>query len=261
MAGGITCSRVELVALVGLLDGKAVIGIDDPLRGLSRTDTDKALVKAREGLERRQYLRMAPDGFIELDRGAANIIKVVAQPERSYYAYVIHGAAALSPIESGTRRVFHVRGNLAAEVTDAAEAVTVNPLAGRVAIATEVVDFWRITNQRPAGVERATLAQKALHDATRLAHEQGAQATLTALREAGLPPGAAAALTETLVNQVANGALIAFSIANQRPTATIGFLEGHHGLWRMRISADQVTLEPTTAPALARLVRDFLKSA
>ncbi|HET6318017.1 MAG TPA: hypothetical protein VFG86_16300, partial [Chloroflexota bacterium] len=255
MAGGITCSGVELVALVGLLDGKAVIGIEDPLRGLSRTETDKALVKAREALERRQYLRMASDGFIELDKRVAELVQVVAKPDRSYYAYVIRGAEPLSPIESGTRRVFHARGNLGAEVIDAAEA-TVRRLRGRDAIASTVVEFWHITNQPPAGAERATLSQQALHDATRLALEQGSEATLTALRDAGLLPRAAATLADTLVSPIANGALIAFSLSNQRQTATIGFLEGQNGLWRMRTTAGQVTLEATTAPALARLVRD-----
>jgi uncharacterized NAD-dependent epimerase/dehydratase family protein len=142
-----------------------------------------------------------------------------------------------------------------------ADGATVNPLKGRDAIATEVGAFWGIRNQQSAGAERATLSQKSLHEATRIAQTQGHGACLTALREAGLLPRAAATLADTLVSPVANGALIAFSLSNQRETATIGFLEGQNGLWRMRTTPDQVTLEPTTAPALARLVRDFLKKA
>jgi len=259
-SAAITCTRTELVALVGLLEGTAVHGIEDPLRGLSEREIDTALVKAREGLERRHYLRLAADGFIELDGGVASVVQVVAHPERSYFVYLTHGSAR-DPIEAGTRRVFHVKGDLAVEVADGDEPM-LTALDGRDGIATAVTRFWHVEDQPAAGSERVHVAQQALHQAARIAASEGRAACLESLRAAGVPPTAASTLAETLTSPRSNAAVIAFSIeAPAKSTVAIGALEGANGLWRMRAAADEVDLEPTTGAALARLIREFVRTA
>ncbi len=259
----LTCTRSELVALVGLLGGKAVIGIDDPLRGLSSSAVDAAFLSAREGLERRRFLRLAADGFLEISPDVARLAAVVAKPTRSYYADLTKGSA-LDSIEHGTRRVFHVRDGVAVELSDGLSEATVCALAaGRSAIADAVVGFWEVRDQAAAGSERARLSQAALHEAARIGADQGRAAAFEKLRSAGVPPVAADTLAGSLAAARANAALIAFSMdAPPNQTRTIGMLDGGRGLWRLRVPApDQVELEPASGQALARLVHDFVMNA
>jgi hypothetical protein len=264
-AFALACTSTELIYLASLRGGSAIVGIADPLRGRAPHEVEAALLAARASLARRSYLAVEPDGTIALDYDVGRLVDVVARPRRTFFAYQV--ASALDAVETGTRRVFHVRGSLTVEIVadDAAARVEIVPLAGRGAIARAVLDFWMIDAQVAVEGEPAALPQAALRTAARLAASDGAAVAAELLQSEGIGPGAAGPLAATLARPRRNAALLAVEVHGPPGrTVGLGMLEGANGMWRLRPTARQgvayIEVEPCSGPRLAGLIGSFVAS-
>jgi len=251
--------------LAGLRGATALVGINDPLRGRSPEEVASALEEARDTLAARHFLAVEADETIALDFDVARVVDTVARPRRSLFAYLVD-AAATDALETGVRRVFHLRGSLAVELVadDAHERVQLVPLDGRPAIADAVLGFWAVADQ-PAAQDgaAAVIPQQALRRAVAIAAADGAQAAERSLLELEIGPLAARALATTLARPRRNAALLALQHSGlERHTLGIGMLEGDNGLWRLRpMPADAVELTPCSGPQLAEQIRAFVAAA
>jgi hypothetical protein len=245
----LACTSVELVYLAGLRGAQTIVGIDDPLRARTADDAEDALRSAQNALAARGFLALDADGGIVLDYDVARVIDAVAKPRRTLCAYRVR------PVETGARRVFHVRGSLVVELAVALDDVRLVPLAGRAAVAEAVVDFWDVAEQPAVNGEAAILAQQALRIAVRLAAADGAASATDYLQAQGVGAGTAGPLATTLANPRQNAALLAYHVSKS-PSVGMGLLEGINGLWRLRpMAGDAIEVAPCSGPELAELVR------
>ena len=263
-AAAIECTSTELLYLASLRGGQTIIGINDPLRGLSTEDVESALLQARDTLATRRVLALGSDGRITLDYDVARVVDAVARPRHTFFTFEVTASAA-DAVDHGRRRVIHLRGSVAVEVVAEAgrEPVVLVPLAGLWGIGDAVLAFWAVADQTPArGGQRTTITQRAMHAAAREAAQHGAAHTASLLLDAGAGEPAARALAETLSHPRRNAALLAFEPTRPGQTTALGMLEGDNGLWRLRplVRSDVplVELQPCSGDELAETVRSFV---
>jgi len=259
------CTSTELLYLASLRGGRSIIGINDPLRGLSEAEVETELLRARDALAARRFLVVGNDGRITLDYDVARLVDAVARPRRTFFAFEVTASAA-DAVTSGQRRVFHIRGSVAVEIVAelGREPVEVVPVAGRAGVCDAVLAFFSVGDQpAAAGGVRTTVTQRAMHAAASLAAHRGAEACASVLRDAGAPEPSARALAVTLSQPLRNAALLALDAsAPAGQTLALGLLAGANGLWRLRPFVDDevpmIEVEPSSGPALAAAIREFV---
>jgi hypothetical protein len=261
----LACTNEELIFLASLSGAQAVVGVEDPLRGRSEDEVEQALIAARERLIQRGYLVAHADGSSTPPPEVAELVETIAHPQRSYFAFLVTGSAA-DAVGTGERQVFHVRGSNVVRLMGDARQVEVVRLAGRRGIAEDVLAFWGVAQQPPAGATQAVLPQRALHEAARVAAEAGEDACRERLVAAGIDEEAAEELAMTLTRPRRNAALLAFAVdAQPGTTLGMGMLEGANGLWRLRPDEARggepyVRAAACAGPALAEIVRAFVEA-
>jgi len=228
-APAITCSTQEVVFLASLLGADTLLGIEDPFMGWLADEIEEAWQQVRTALAERRFIEIQPDGSVVMDVAVAALVGACAFPEASFVLTVTPAG------EAADVRYFHLTRHLAVEQMIAAEGCQLTALENAQAIFTRVTSLLGLHEQQAAPGAGGVLLEERLAQVRALAGESGVEAAQTTLRQAGLDADTAAALAETLVCPVRNGALVA--LARQEITwgvAGLGLLEGQNGLWRLR---------------------------
>jgi len=228
----ITCSAQEMVFLAGLLGADSLLGVDDPFWGWLANEIEAAWQQAREALAERRFIEIQPDGNVVMDVAVAALMGTCAFPEASFI--LTYSPASGEP----TTRHFYVTRHLAVEQALSGESTStcrLTALEDARAVFGRVTEIWQLNGQQAASSASGVLPEADLTGARQAVVESGRKAVQKVLQEAGLDAPVAATLAETLVDPVANGALVALT---RRETAWevagLGLLEGRNGLWRLR---------------------------
>jgi hypothetical protein len=259
----IVCAAGELAVLGALVDAPAIVGMEEPFKGLDRSEVAAALAESTNSLIERGFVQPEADDTLTLDSTVAAMMDIATAPARSYFC----GLAA--PHAKLERHVFHVRDSFAVELTPGARGslawrsrYTLLALDAVHGLSQRVSNIWRLSDQFQAPGERLQTTERALRTATAAASTSVAAAA-DVLVNAGATRHAANVLSETLASPLQNGVLVAFALdGSHRPASGLGFLEGHNGLWRLRahreIGATRVDVVPCGALELKHELRWFL---
>ena len=103
-----TFTNDELIFLASLRGARAVVGVNDPLRGRSAREVQRTLVAAGTRLLEQGYVIKVSDDELDPAPELRELVDAIVRPERSLFAFVTEATAA-DAVSSGVRRVFHVR--------------------------------------------------------------------------------------------------------------------------------------------------------
>jgi len=228
----ITCSAQEMAFLAGSLGADTLLGVADPFMGWLADEIEDAWKQAQSALAGRSFIKVQPDGGIVMDVAVAALVGTCAFPDASF-------VVTFTPAGGETvTRYLHVTKQLAVEqaaVSEPVAAYRLVALENGEAAYERVLRIFDLDGQRAVSSPGGELPEAGLIQAREAAADGGLKEAQRVLREVGLSRTTAAALAETLVNPVANGALVALA---RRETAWdvsgLGVLEGQNGLWRLR---------------------------
>ncbi len=228
----INCSTQEMIFLASLLGADMLLGVDDPFVGWLAAEIEHAWEETREALAERSFIQVQPDGGILMDVAIAALVGACAFPDASFVV-----TSTLASGETATRYL-HVTKQLAVEqasVTELTGAYRLTALENGRAAYKRILEIFGLNGQGAVSASGGELPEVALIQARETAPEAGREEVQKVLEKAGLSNDTAAALSETLVNPIANGSLVALS---HRETVWnvggLGLLEGQNGLWRLR---------------------------
>ena len=228
----IICSAREMTFLASSLGADTLLGVADPFVGWLADEIEQARDQVQTELAGRSFIEIQPDGGIVMDVAVAALVGTCAFPAASF-------VVTSTPAGGETvMRYLHVTKQLAveqAEVTEPAAAYRLTALENGKAAYERVLQIFGLDGQQAVSAPGGELPEASLIQAREAATEAGREEAHKVLAEAGLSNDAAAALAETLVNPIANGALVA--LAHQETSwdvGGLGVLEGKNGLWRLR---------------------------
>lgn len=226
----ITFSSVEATLLASLLGANMLLGIEDPFFGWLTEEIEEAWDQARVALAERRFIEVGPEGRVVMDTAVAALVGTWAFPEASFLV-------TFTPADGPAQvRSFHLTRSLGVEQAPAAESsCQLTALEDAPAVYRRVLQMLCLTDQEAASGRPATLSEALLTQARGRATEGGVVAAEELLRGAGLEKATARSLAQTLVDPIANGALVALTRrATTWEVAGLGLLEGRNGLWRLR---------------------------
>ncbi|MDY7077909.1 MAG: hypothetical protein SXV54_13420 [Chloroflexota bacterium] len=228
----ITCSAQEMVFLAGSLGADTLLGVDDPFMGWLADEIEEAWKQAQVALAERRFIEIQPDEGIVMDVAVAAMVGTCAFPDASF---VVTFASASR--ETMTHHLHVTRQLVVEQIAVAEPAATYQLMAledGEAAYH-RILEVLSLDGQQAVPSSGGKLPEAALSQAREVAAEAGLEEAQKVLQDAGLTDTTVAALAETLVDPIANGALVA--LARQETTwevAGLGLLEGQNGLWRLR---------------------------
>lgn len=228
----ITLTGSEISLLASLLGGDTLLGIDDPFIGWLTEEIEEEWQLVKASLADRRFIELVSDEEVVMDVAVAALVGTCAFPEASFA--VTYAEAGNEP----STQYLHVSDELVVEqlaVAAPAGSYRLTALEDRKSILEYTLELFGLDEQHAIAASKGELPRTAIARARDLAAGGEPGAVKAVLREAGLPESAASALGETLLDPIANGALV--GLRQEETTwdvAGMGFLAGSNGMWRLR---------------------------
>jgi hypothetical protein len=259
----IELSAQELYYLAALQGGDLLLGVDDPFPGWLTEEIVEEMDRVQARLAERGVVAVGDEGA-QVAGTLAPVTRAVAFPSATV---LLSGSTPAGGAEQGAIFLNNATDGVGAELARSEDQTYVlTSLHGLDDAFDRIVERWRLVDQPAAadGDASATIPEAVLRRARELAVTGGRDAARTSLTEAGVPEATAAALADTLVRPVRNGAMATVrrgELAWQ--TGGLAVLEGENGLWRLRAferdDAPHVEVTPLPAEALCAELRGLLE--